>query len=253
MNGPRRDERSVLGLESRLELPSADEAVGEGPQRIDADGVAGSEGAGHHPVELGCLHVAYLACALVRGVGVTRGGEDLPEHRGLVAAGAQGLEGHREARDERGEDRSARDGSDPMAAEELHRAVDRGGRRRLDGAVPQEPVQVPREGGCGLVAPVPFGGEGAVDDVLQVPAQVSTELCRGAAPEPPELRAGRGARVDPRGHGGRDALGEEGGDVSTAHVLPELLRGERRLAGQQLVQEDAEAVDVGPGVDVRAP
>ena len=250
---PRGLEGLALRLDGGPQLTGVHQAEGEGRERVDADRVGRPERAADHPVEALGVGGPERVAGLGEVGGRPGGGEDLPEDQGLVLAGPEGLDRDRESEEDGGEDRDGGRSGDPVASEELESPIGERGWGGLDGPVRQHPLHVPRQGGDGLVAELPLGRERAADDALEVPAEQAPEVAGRRAAQARRVGGVAGRRPHPDAHRGRRLLHQEGPDVPRAHVLPQLVDGERRLADEELVEHHTEGVDVRAHVDVRAP
>ena len=133
---------------------------------------------------------------------------------------------------------------------ELPQPVPRRRRARLHRLVGQVALHVQREAVGRLVAAVAVLLQRLHHDPVQLAADQLRQLRRLRVP----LGRDRRQRVlrlrQPGARPGRLLLADDAADLVVGRLLEPLL-GERRRAGQQLVQEHAERVDVAAGVDVQ--
>jgi hypothetical protein len=171
---------------------------------------------------------------------------------------------HRRERDERDERRGDEGDERRAPAHQLAEPVGRAGRAGRDRLVAEPALEIDGEPDRRGVAALALGRHRAQDDGVEVAAQLARERPRVApAPRRPLVarRLARGVPSHAARHGARRRhaprrrrhVDQAGGEAREEAADPHRGRVARQGAGEELVEEHAQGVDVGARVDVGAP
>ncbi len=160
---------------------------------------------------------------------------------------AEGRPGH--AEHQRHEDQPRRRHLRPVPPDELPQAIR--GRRRAgrDRLVGEEPLDVVAQADRRVVPPLPLLGQRLHHDPVGVAADQPRQPRRLDVPGRGDAQQ-RSGRLDTGRRRRRFVVANQPQHLVQGRPLQRLPR-DRRRAGQQLVEDHAQGVDVGPGVDVQ--
>ncbi len=135
-----------------------------------------------------------------------------------------------------------------VAADELLEPVEPAGRSGCYRFMGQETLEILGQGGGGVVTPIPLLGQGLQDDPVQLPAHEPAQPGRLRVPIPCDAEAGSGG-VQPAARGWCLFLPNQAQHLIKGGIL-EPFACQRSGAGEQLVKDHSQGVDIHPGVDV---
>ncbi len=209
--------------------------------------VAAKCDAGADPIE----HVGEEAGGLIAACGLDAGILGFVVSAAGLAAGLDEADGcESEAGDQRGGDGGGGGYGDFITANEFSGAIEARGRSGEDGLIIEEPVEVVSEITRGLIAEFTFFFEAAHDDPIEFATDQGGKFAGFNGALGGDDRVCGGVGDAGAGSGGFDFADNAlhfGEDMAA-----KFFRIEWRRSGEELVEEDAEGVDIGAGVHVEA-